>query len=894
VSIDPNNLGSTASITFNEDFNALSLWNGSSGIWSTNFWYQDPNGAGSTITTTHEQEWYINANYGPTSYLRPWAANNGVLTLTASPASAYTQSQIGGAYAYTSGELNTFHSFAQTYGYFEMRAQLPAGQGFWPAFWLLPENGSWPPELDVLEALSSDPTRMVTTSHSSASGMLSNNATVANTTTGFHTYGMDWEPDFITWYFDGAKVYQIATPADMNQPMYMIVNLAVGGNFAGPSDGVSSGQLQVDWVRAYAANNPGGSAATTYDASTDTISTNGNYVLPSNVHNLTLTGAGQTVSGNSLDNVITSDNNNNTLNGGDGNDTLIAGRGHDTLTGGAGNDTFVYTQFPWDTGLITDFTPGQDQIDVRGMLSGVGYTGSDPVGAGYLTLKTDGAGATEVWLDPDGWGPGGGYWVFNLANVQASSLQVQNGFIVGAGSSPNPSSGGSGSTSGGSSAPPPPGGSGGSSSGQTFTSDNNGDHWSGTSANETFYLGRGGDMVSSGGGTDTFVFKEVPWTGGHISGFGGQDVLDLAFLATYGYAGSNPIADGRVQLVADGNGGTQVWAHLDGLASASGSWLVTTLDGISPANLAWQNGHLVDPPASGSSGGGSSGGGSAGGGTSGGGQTFTSDNGGDHWTGTSGNDVFNLGRGGDVVTGNGGADVFKFAEVPWAGGHITDFGADDALDLSAMFAHYGYTGSNPLQDGHLKLVSDGQDGAQVWFDMDGLSSGSGSWLVTTLDHVAPASLGIANGVLTSGGASGSGAPSPAGSGQTFTSDNAGDHWTGTSGNDMFNVGRGGDVIAGNGGADTFAFHEIPWAGAEITDFASGDRIDLSAMFQHYGYTTADPVADGRLRIVSDGSGGSQIWFDADGLAGASGTWQLANLDHFGPAQLHVSGAFIAA
>jgi hypothetical protein len=66
------------------------------------------------------------------------------------------------------------------------------------------------------------------------------------------------------------------------------------------------------------------------------------------------------------------------------------------------------------------------------------------------------------------------------------------------------------------------------------------------------------------------------------------------------------------------------------------------------------------------------------------------------------------------------------------------------------------------------------------------------------------------------------------------------------------------------------------------------------MFQHYGYTTADPVADGRLRIVSDGSGGSQIWFDADGLAGASGTWQLANLDHFGPAQLHVSGAFIAA
>ena len=48
-------------------------------------------------------------------------------------------------------------------------------------------------------------------------------------TTGFHTYGVDWEPDTITWYFDGQKVFQTATPIDLNKPMYMIADLAVGG-----------------------------------------------------------------------------------------------------------------------------------------------------------------------------------------------------------------------------------------------------------------------------------------------------------------------------------------------------------------------------------------------------------------------------------------------------------------------------------------------------------------------------------------------------------------------------------------------------------------------------------------------------------------------------------------
>jgi beta-glucanase (GH16 family) len=572
VSIDPNNLSGTAHLTFDDEFNSLSLWNGSSGVWATTYWYQDPtNSNGASLPSNAEEEWYINSNYGPTQGVTPWTDNNGVLTITATPTPSWLSGYVNN-YSYVSGEINTYHSFLQTYGYFEMRAQLPAGQGFWPAFWLMPENGSWPPELDVVEALGQNPTELVTTSHSAYAGMQSLWTQVPNMTTGYHTYGMDWEPDYITWYFDGRAVYQIPTPADMNTPMYIIANLAVGGNWPGPADGYSSAQLNIDYIRAYA---PGGTGA---------------------------------------------------------------------------------------------------------------------------------------------------------------------------------SSGTSGSTSGGSDPSPP----------------------------------------ASGGSS-------------------------------------------------------------------------------------------VAPSA--------------------GGQTFTSDDGGDHWVGTSGNDVFNMGRGGDWVTGGGGADTFKFAQIPWAGGHITDFNASDMLDLSAMFASVGYWGSNPLADGRLAFVSDGQGGTQVWFDADGLPIGTGgAWLITTLDHVAPSSLGISNGVVTDGpapsgataAASTSVAPTSSGAGQSFTSDNNGDYWVGTSGNDTFNLGRGGDYVAGNGGADTFKFAEVPWARSEITDFNSSDMIDLSAMFQRYGYSGSDPVGDGRLKIVSDGAGGSQIWFDMDGLpVGTGGTWQLLQLDHFAPSNLHVGGAFVS-
>ena len=75
-------------------------------------------------------------------------------------------------------------------------------------------------------------------------------------TTGFHTYGVDWQKDKITWYFDGAKVYETATPAGMDKPMYMLANLAVGGDWPGSPDGTTTfpATLQIDYIRAYSAD----------------------------------------------------------------------------------------------------------------------------------------------------------------------------------------------------------------------------------------------------------------------------------------------------------------------------------------------------------------------------------------------------------------------------------------------------------------------------------------------------------------------------------------------------------------------------------------------------------------------------------------------------------------
>ena len=131
-------------VTFDEEFDAFAWSPTGSQRWMTRFPY---GGTAERTLTAQEDEYYSDASVG----VDPFRLHDGLLDITAA---------LGpnrGGKPYTSGLITTYRSFKQLYGYFEMRAKLPTGPGLWPAFWLLPADNSWPPEIDIFEVLGKDP-----------------------------------------------------------------------------------------------------------------------------------------------------------------------------------------------------------------------------------------------------------------------------------------------------------------------------------------------------------------------------------------------------------------------------------------------------------------------------------------------------------------------------------------------------------------------------------------------------------------------------------------------------------------------------------------------------------------------------------------------------------------
>jgi beta-glucanase (GH16 family) len=243
-----------AKLLFDDEFNSLQLWNGSSGTWQTSYSWS-PSG----YSADDMSSWFVNPLYGPTSApdANPYSVANGVLSMKIMPRPADVSPAQVGNRNYLSGMLTTYPSFSREYGYFEMRAEMSEAPGTMSAFWLLPSNGSWPPELDVAEVLGNQPTMLATTAHTATQGsQLQKLTAVADMSKGFHTYALDWQVNTITWYFDGKQVYQIATPSDMHQPMYVLLDTASGaaGSWEGtPSTGLPAA-MQVDYLRVYDSN----------------------------------------------------------------------------------------------------------------------------------------------------------------------------------------------------------------------------------------------------------------------------------------------------------------------------------------------------------------------------------------------------------------------------------------------------------------------------------------------------------------------------------------------------------------------------------------------------------------------------------------------------------------
>ncbi|MCU0787903.1 MAG: family 16 glycosylhydrolase [Verrucomicrobia bacterium] len=230
-------------------------FDGGNGYWSGDTWIS---GWGN-----NELEYY-------TSRTQNVYVANGVLHLVA-------RKEPYNGFSYTSGRLKSLGRFSKKYGRFEFRAKLPQGQGYWPALWLLPDfpvfpggqYGNWAAsgEIDVMENRGSAPTTTggaihyggpwPNNAHSGASYVFPGGEGVTN----FHNYMLEWGTNSMKWYVDGILFWAqtswwssaAAYPAPFDQPFYMIMNLAVGGNYDGnPTvSTVFPGEMQVDYVRVY-------------------------------------------------------------------------------------------------------------------------------------------------------------------------------------------------------------------------------------------------------------------------------------------------------------------------------------------------------------------------------------------------------------------------------------------------------------------------------------------------------------------------------------------------------------------------------------------------------------------------------------------------------------------
>lgn len=178
-----------------------------------------------------------------------FSLSNGILNIKA-------EKKATQGYPYTSGIICSYGKFSQQYGYFEMRAKFPKGKGLWPAFWLLPNSLTWPPEIDIMEFLGNQPTATFMTLHYNSStgqyGSSSNYYVGPDFTKDYHTFGVDWRPNSITWYVDDVQRYQVTKNVPAGK-FYIIANLAVGGNWPGLPDSTTPfpSYMNIDYIRAY-------------------------------------------------------------------------------------------------------------------------------------------------------------------------------------------------------------------------------------------------------------------------------------------------------------------------------------------------------------------------------------------------------------------------------------------------------------------------------------------------------------------------------------------------------------------------------------------------------------------------------------------------------------------
>lgn len=229
------------------------------GLPDTEKWSYDIGGSG---WGNNELQYYTEAR------LENVKVADGLLTITAHK-EAYEGSE------YTSTRLVSKGKGDFLYGRFEVKAKVPQGRGTWPAAWMLPSDwayGDWPAsgEIDVLEHVGYDQDVVHISVHTedynhSIGTQKTAFKKIENATTEFHTFRVDWTPQYIRGFVDDVQLFNFpnegtgykAWPFD--QKFHWLLNLAVGGDWGG-QQGIDEeafpAQLQIDYVRVYDLLNP--------------------------------------------------------------------------------------------------------------------------------------------------------------------------------------------------------------------------------------------------------------------------------------------------------------------------------------------------------------------------------------------------------------------------------------------------------------------------------------------------------------------------------------------------------------------------------------------------------------------------------------------------------------
>ena len=261
-------------------FATFSFWQGWTLVWEENF-------SGSSLD---QSVWTHEIGTGSQNGLWGWGngelqfyqSNNtevsgGTLKIIAKEEPAGLTDSWGNTMYYSSSRIKTDNKFMVKYGKIEARIKTVNGEGFWPAFWMLPSGGQWPcdGEIDIMEQWGNDwPTNETTGAahigtcpHSQSTHQYRSfqyQSQNGNYASDFHLYSIEWDENYIAWYVDNIKVYQVSPtsfptiPGQHTWPFnsndwYLILNLAI--TQSGPNSlTVFPSQIEIDYIKVYENN----------------------------------------------------------------------------------------------------------------------------------------------------------------------------------------------------------------------------------------------------------------------------------------------------------------------------------------------------------------------------------------------------------------------------------------------------------------------------------------------------------------------------------------------------------------------------------------------------------------------------------------------------------------